>query len=88
MIGFAEREPVKQKWVKSKAKCPKCKSDTLKLNELWKDHCITWEQENGEFDRQDGYLEPGDAYKVFGECRKCGHIWTIRGALQIDDVTI
>lgn len=46
----------------------------------------SWEVEDGKFDRNDGSLEPGDAYKVQAEC-KCGHGWTVRNALQIDDVT-
>ena len=72
--------------VKSKAKCPKCKNTKeLTLIEVWKGHTISWEVEDGKFDRNDGALEHGDAYKVEGKC-KCGHQWTIRGALQISDV--
>lgn len=73
------------KIVNSKVRCPKCKSNTLKLIEVWKDHEIIWEQENGQFDRDNGVLEPGDPYKVQAQC-KCGHAWTIRKALQIDEV--
>jgi hypothetical protein len=74
--------------VKSKVKCPKCKNKKeLTLIEVWEGHTISWEVEDGKFDRNDGSLEPGDAYKVQGKCNDCGHIWTIRKALQIDDVT-
>lgn len=72
--------------VESKAKCPKCNSNDLVLTELWKDHSITWEQENGKFDRNDGELEMGDAYKVQAKCSKCNHAWTLRGVLQIDEI--
>ena len=73
--------------VKSKVKCPKCgNKSNLKLHEIWSGHTITWEVEDGKFDRNDGSLEHGDAYKVQAEC-KCGHGWTLRKALQIDDVT-
>jgi RNA polymerase subunit RPABC4/transcription elongation factor Spt4 len=78
---------MENKIVKSKVVCPKCKSNSLTLVEVWKDHTITWEQENGEFDRKKGNLEMGDAYRVEAKC-ECGHQWRIRGALQIDDITV
>ena len=56
------------------------------IQELWINHFITWEQVNGKFDRNEGYLEPGDGYKVIARCRLCNHSWTVRGALQIDDI--
>ena len=73
--------------VESKVKCPKCgnKSD-FTLVEVWTDHTISWEVIDGKFDRNDGNLEMGDAYKVQSTCSKCGHAWTNRGAQQIDDV--
>lgn len=74
--------------VKSTAKCPKCKSRNLSLIELWRGHTIQWEQVNGEFDRDDGILEPGDPYKLEAKCKECGHKWTISKATQIDYVTI
>jgi predicted Zn-ribbon and HTH transcriptional regulator len=75
--------------VKSKAKCPKCKNKKeLTLIEVWKGHTISWEVKNGEFDRNDGALEHGDAYKVECKCNKCGHQWTIQKAFQIDDVVV
>lgn len=70
----------------SKVRCPKCKSKTLYLIEVWEGHTIQWEVENGKFDRDDGSLNPGDPYKVQAKCI-CGHAWTIRMALQIDDIT-
>lgn len=76
--------------VASKAKCPKCGSSTLSLIELWKGHSISWEQENGTFDRNDGALEHGDAYRVEALCRNktCKHQWKIRGIIQIDEITL
>lgn len=71
---------------KSKLKCPKCKSINLTLVEVWHGHEIVWEQLNGEFDRNEGILEPGDPYKVEASCHKCLHHWTARGILQIDDI--
>jgi hypothetical protein len=72
--------------VNSKVKCPKCKSKDLTLVEIWEGHAIHWQQTDGKFDRDEGILEPGDAYKVEGCCKSCKHRWTIRKALQIDDI--
>lgn len=69
--------------VKSKIKCPKCKSINLTLCEVWQGHTINWEHIDGEFDVQDGALEMGDAFKVQAFCHKCKNAWTIRKALQI-----
>lgn len=69
----------------SKVKCPKCKSNSLTLVEVWKNHTINWVQENGFFERNDGILEPGEPYKVEAHC-DCGHRWTLRNILQIDQV--
>jgi hypothetical protein len=74
--------------VNSKVKCPRCKSGNLSLIEVWEGHTITWEQIDGKFDREDGALEPGDAYKVNAHCSECNHTWRIRKALQIDDIVI
>lgn len=71
----------------SKVQCPKCKSRDLTLIEVWKGHDITWEQREGLFDRDDGVLEAGSPYKVEAKCSSCRHHWTIRKALQIDDVS-
>lgn len=72
--------------VKSKAICPKCKSNDLFLIETWIGHFISWEQIGGKFDRSDGAMEPGAPFKVYGRCKKCKRRWTVRGALQIDDI--
>lgn len=72
--------------VKSKVKCPKCgNKNTLTLSEIWKGHTVSWNVIGGKFDRDDGNLEVGDPYKVQAQC-KCGHHWTIKKALQIDDI--
>ncbi len=71
--------------VKSKIKCPKCKSDSLILIELWKGHSISWDQVGGWFIKPEGILEPGDPYSVEAKCI-CGHMWKIRGVSQIDQI--
>jgi hypothetical protein len=75
-----------EKIVHSRVKCPKCSSKDLFLVEVWEGHAIHWEQIDGKFDRNDGVLEPGDAYKVESVCKKCNHRWRIRNTLQIDDI--
>lgn len=74
--------------VHSKVRCPKCGCFSLTLTEVWEGHTISWEQEDGTFDRNNGALEPGDAYKVEGKCKRCSHVWRLRNAKQIDDITI
>lgn len=73
--------------VETKMKCPKCGSRELWLKELWKDHAIDWEVENGKFDRDEGYQSEGSPYKLEGDCKKCKHKWRIKKATQIDDLT-
>lgn len=72
--------------VKSKIKCPKCKSLDLILIEIWIGHSIEWVQENGEFDRNDGNMEAGFIDHVDSKCIKCSHSWRIRKAKSIDDI--
>lgn len=66
--------------------CPKCKNKSIQLVEVWDGATITWEVENGIFDKSYGNLEPGDPTKVCGLCPKCDHRWTLRGGKQIIDV--
>lgn len=72
--------------VESKVKCPKCKSNSLFLIEVWTGHTIEWEQENGIFDRSYGNSDPGSPSHVEGSCKICRHRWKIRNAPQIDFV--
>jgi len=80
--------PWSEKVVKSLVKCPKCKNKSeLKLVEVWTFSTIQWSVENGEFDRNDGILEPaGEPFKVEANCEKCKHNWRVRGAKSISDV--
>ncbi len=69
-------------------RCPKCRSDgeNIILREMWRDHCIEFDQ------RKDGTIEPegilleGSACRVDGKCGVCGHGWKLRGILQITDI--
>jgi predicted Zn-ribbon and HTH transcriptional regulator len=72
--------------MKTKAKCPKCKSTNLTLTEIWNGHSIQWVQENGEFDKNEGNLHEGGPVKVEAKCSDCNHSWTFRGITQIDDL--
>lgn len=77
---------MKENWVKTDKTCPKCGSKDFHIIEVWKYHTISWECIGGNFDRNDGSLEIGDAYKVQATCSKCKHSWTFKKALQIDDI--
>jgi ssDNA-binding Zn-finger/Zn-ribbon topoisomerase 1 len=77
---------MKHNIVETKAKCPKCKSTDLNLVEVWEDSAIHWQQIDGKIERDNGSLEPGNAFKVQATCMKCKHWWTIKGAQQIDDI--
>lgn len=69
----------------TKRKCPKCRSQEICLIELWKDHAIYFQVEDGQVDLENGSLEPGNPYKVEAECKSCKHRWTIKGVSQIHD---
>ena len=69
----------------TKKKCPKCRSNNICFVELWKDHAIYFNVEDGNVDLNNGILEPGNPYKVEGHCNECKHIWTFRGASQIHE---
>lgn len=71
----------------SKVKCPKCKSIDAIITELWRDSAIQWEQRDGKFDMKDGTILPeGEPYMIQAQCYKCKHMWTIRKAIQINDI--
>jgi Zn finger protein HypA/HybF involved in hydrogenase expression len=68
---------------KTNYKCPKCKSRNLFLIEVWKDHAISWLQENGIVDVDSSNIEMGNPYKVEAECNKCHHRWTLQKVYQL-----
>lgn len=72
---------------KTKVKCPKCKSTNLYLVEEG-----TWGtshyQENGVIQPDSHNNEPGDYYKLTGECVECNHKWTIKNASNVLSVII
>jgi len=71
----------------SKLKCPKCKGKDLVIIEHW--YCgITFYQEEGVIDSSQGIIEPDNAYKLVSTCLKCNHKWTVKGAIQITNLSI
>jgi hypothetical protein len=62
--------------------CPQCRHTAIDWTEWWKDSIIVFDQDANGIDPV-GYLREGDPYKVTGECRNCGHVWTAKGARQI-----
>lgn len=73
--------------IRSKAKCPKCGSKDLCVTELWEGHYIVFDQFNGEIG-EEGYLEPGEPYKVLGTCHICKHAWRFRNISQVVNLHI
>ncbi len=70
--------------VQTKLRCPRCKSRDLRLHEQV--NCTTtFIVMGGQFDRNEGWNEPGSIEGVWSECSRCGHGWRVRGADQIDD---
>lgn len=71
---------------KTKKNCPACKSKDFLIVEIWDGSTISWECEDGHFNKTDGALEPGFPVKLEATCKRCNHGWTIKGATQIDDI--
>lgn len=67
-------------------RCPQCRSISLELIELWKDHSIIWQQDDQGLISSKGILEPGNPYRVEAECRDCKHTWKVRRITQITDL--
>ncbi|MCT4321829.1 hypothetical protein [Elizabethkingia anophelis] len=65
-------------------KCPKCNSKNVFLKEIWKNHAIEFELENGKWIGKS--MEPGYPYKVEGHCKDCSTNWTLRKLNQIIDL--
>jgi hypothetical protein len=61
-------------------KCPKCHSQNVEVDELWKNHSISWMPGDKQ---NEGNLEPGNPFKVEGFCWDCKHNWTFKGIIQI-----
>lgn len=54
-------------------KCPACNSGRLLLTELWKNHFIDLNYENGKIECL--WMGPGDPYKVTAVCKDCKHVF-------------
>lgn len=75
--------------LKSKCRCPKCKSINIEIIEVWNGATISWRQAPDKtIDKEDGTLEPGNPDHVEGYCVECEKRWTFRGVLQISDLFI
>ena len=63
-------------------RCPKCRSRTIELHEVLTGEAI-YQVEDGVIIGM-GEMQYSDPQKVFGECLKCQHCWTVRNASMID----
>lgn len=67
-------------------RCPQCRSRTISLTEFVS-ASTTFEVAEGLINREGGIHEFGDFVgNVRGECRKCAHTWTLKGASNLDHV--
>lgn len=73
-----------EKYIESKLICPKCKCNNINITEHWK-NIISYIQESGVININDGEMEHGEAYKLTAECVDCGHIWRVKSS-QITDL--
>ena len=65
--------------------CPKCRSRSLVMTEIW-ETSIQWIVKDGWMEKAGGALNEGTPTCVEAKCQDCGHGWTARGASQILDV--
>ena len=63
-------------------KCPECKSQQVTIKEFWINHVIIWFPDDP---KNEGVLNPGEPYRVHGECEDCGHKWFFRCDGQVKD---
>lgn len=60
-------------------RCPKCKTAKIWLRE-WINCFTDWEPGENE-----GYHGAGEYFKVEGHCKRCEHVWTLKGEIQMND---
>ena len=70
--------------MKKLRKCPKCRRLPIIYLEMWAGHSIEFAAVDG-VPEKEGNLEAGSPTHVIAECG-CGHMWRLRGVLQITDV--
>lgn len=74
-----------RRMVSTRRRCPACRSRSFSVSELV-ECTTTWLVRDGRFDREEGFHEPGGISRsLYGECA-CGHHWSLRNTLQIDDI--
>ena len=73
-----------ERYMKSRAKCPKCGSHNLDIIETIEAE-ESFVQTNGIIDRE-GNKEYGDIFRVEGVCHKCLHRWRFRGISSMSDL--
>lgn len=67
-------------------RCPKCGGTPARYCELWRDHTMDFEADENGMPDEEGYMEPGHAYRVSAICGECGHHWYLKGVSQITDL--
>ena len=63
----------------------RCGSRDLEVSETI-EASTTWEVKGGLINHQGGVHEFGNAIGTYAQCKRCGHQWTPRRAVQITDL--
>jgi hypothetical protein len=66
-------------------RCPKCGATAAYFNELWIDHAIVFDSDDGFYDGREGIIKEGRPYGVEAICQE-GHTWRLRGITQITEL--
>jgi hypothetical protein len=69
-----------------KIRCPKCGKAPTQYIEYWAGFCISFDVTPEGLPEEEGWMtNDGNPYRVSAKCQ-CGHIWNLRGVLQITDL--
>ena len=67
-------------------RCPKCGGIPNEYREVWTDHGIAFDADDGGMPAAVGYTYDGVPRYVVASCRECGWAWRLRGIQQITEV--
>lgn len=65
-------------------RCPACRSVNVEWYE--RSELVIHFRQSAQGVDPDGFPAPPDPRRVTGECSDCGHAWTARGAMMIQDI--
>lgn len=72
--------------IKSRVKCPKCKSKNLSIYEITEAYGV-YNQDEGIIDLKSRSNDFGNIVRVDGYCEKCSYRWKIKNSTDINDLS-